>query len=115
MSGQLEFWGAVIAMAAITYLTRALPFLLSSRSRLMRRLTEGSSMAALGPALLAGIAGAVIVPDMLALQGGAEWLPYAGGLLATALAARRLGNAGLAVIAGVVVYGALLALAGAQA
>src|SRR5690606_9265617 len=115
MSGQLEFWGAVIAMAAITYLTRALPFLLSSRNRLMRRLTEGSSMAALGPALLAGIAGAVIVPDMLALQGGAEWLPYAGGLLATALAARRLGNAGLAVIAGVGVYGAFLALAGAQA
>jgi len=110
--GGLEFWGAVIAMAVITYLTRALPFLLSARSRLLRRLAEGSSLAALGPALLAGIAAAVIVPDVVALQGMAQLLPYAGGLVATALAARRLGNAGVAVIAGVVVYGVLLMLAG---
>jgi len=110
--GGLEFWGAVIAMAVITYLTRALPFLLSARSRLLRRLAEGSSLAALGPALLAGIAAAVIVPDVMALAGPAQWLPYAGGLAATALAARRLGNAGVAVITGVAVYGVLLALAG---
>ncbi|MBO1113369.1 AzlD domain-containing protein [Bordetella petrii] len=107
----LEFWVAVIAMAVITYLTRALPFLLSARSRLLRRMAEGSSLAALGPALLAGIAAAVIVPDIMALRGLPQWLPYAGGLLATALAARRLGNAGVAVIAGVAVYGVLLALA----
>ncbi|HYG41657.1 MAG TPA: AzlD domain-containing protein [Bordetella sp.] len=110
--GGLEFWGAVIAMAVITYLTRALPFLLSARSRLLRRLAEGSALAALGPALLAGIATAVIVPDIMALDGWPQWLPYAGGLLATALAARRLGNAGVAVIAGVAVYGVLLGLAG---
>ena len=113
--GGLEFWAAVIAMAVITYLTRALPFLVSARSRLLRRLAEGSSLAALGPALLAGIAAAVIVPDVMALQGLPQWLPYAGGLLATALAARRLGNAGVAVIAGVAAYGALLALAGLAA
>src|SRR5690606_4598334 len=113
MDGGLEFWGAVIAMAAITYLTRALPFALSARSRLLRRLAEGSSLAALGPALLAGTAVAVIVPDVMALQGMLQWLPYAGGLLATALAARRMANAGVAVIVGVAVYGALLALCGA--
>ena len=62
--------------------------------------------------LLAGIAAAVIVPDVVALQGMAQLLPYAGGLVATALAARRLGNAGVAVIAGVAVYGVLLMLAG---
>lgn len=113
MDGSLGFWGAVIAMAAITYLTRALPFALSARSRLLRRLAEGSSLAALGPALLAGIAVAVIVPDVMALQGMLQWLPYAGGLLATALAARRMANAGVAVIVGVAVYGTLLALCGA--
>ncbi|MBV7484140.1 AzlD domain-containing protein [Bordetella sp. BOR01] len=113
--GGLEFWGAVIAMAVITYLTRALPFLLSARSRLLRRLAEGSSLAALGPALLAGIAAAVIVPDVMALHGWPQLLPYAGGLLATALAARRLGNAGVAVIVGVAVYGVLLGLAGGVA
>lgn len=108
MSGELGFWGAVIAMAVITYLTRALPFLLSARSRLLRRLAEGSSMAALGPALLAGIAAAVIVPDVVALKDLSQWLPYAGGMLTTALAARRLRNTGVAVIAGVVGYGVLL-------
>lgn len=113
MSGAgLDFWAAVIAMAVITYLTRALPFLLSARSRLQRRLAEGSSLAALGPALLAGIAAAVIVPDLMALRGAAEVAPYAGGLLTTALAARRLGNAGAAVIVGVAVYGVLMAAAG---
>ncbi|OZI48863.1 AzlD domain-containing protein [Bordetella genomosp. 4] len=112
IGSQLDFWVAVIAMAVITYLTRALPFLLSSRSRWLRRLTEGSSLAALGPALLAGIATAVIMPDVMALSGVSEILPYAGGLLATALSARRLGNAGVAVIVGVVVYGGLLLVVG---
>ena len=42
----LGFWGAVIAMAVITYLTRALPFMLSERSRLLRHLSrEGSALA----------------------------------------------------------------------
>jgi len=108
IGSDFEFWVAVIAMAVITYLTRALPFLLSNRSRWMRRLTEGSALAALGPALLAGIATAVIVPDVMALSGASQILPYASGLLATALSARRLGNAGVAVIVGVVVYGAVL-------
>ena len=114
IGGELGFWGAVIAMAVITYLTRALPFMLSNRSRLRRRLAEGASLAALGPALLAGIAAAVIVPDILALQGLSQFLPYAGGLLATALSVRRWGNSGLAVIVGVVVYGGLLMLGGTR-
>jgi len=114
LNNQLDMWVAIIAMAVITYLTRALPFLLSSRSRWLRRLSEGSSLVALGPALLVGIATAVIVPDVMALSGVSQYLPYAGGLLATALSARRLGNAGLAVIVGVVVYGAVLWLVGAR-
>ncbi|MFJ0843149.1 AzlD domain-containing protein [Bordetella bronchiseptica] len=63
MTGEsIGFWAAVAAMAVITYLTRALPFMLSTRSRLLRRLSEeGSALAALGPSLLAGIAAAVIL------------------------------------------------------
>ncbi|WP_082247654.1 AzlD domain-containing protein, partial [Bordetella bronchiseptica] len=70
MTGEsIGFWAAVAAMAVITYLTRALPFMLSTRSRLLRRLSEeGSALAALGPSLLAGIAAAVIVPDLVGAQ-----------------------------------------------
>lgn len=113
----LGFWGAVIAMAVITYLTRALPFMLSERSRLLRRLSrEGSALAALGPSLLAGIAAAVIVPDVLdVLDAGAQAAriaPYVGGLVVTGVAARMVSNTGVAVLLGMAGYGVLLALAG---
>ncbi|MGE8689789.1 MAG: AzlD domain-containing protein [Achromobacter sp.] len=109
----LGFWGAVVAMAVITYLTRALPFMLSERSRLLRHLSrEGSALAALGPSLLAGIAAAVIVPDLLeAGEQAARIGPYAGGLVVTAVAARLVGNTGVAVLLGMAGYGVLLALA----
>ena len=109
----LEFWGAVIAMAVITYLTRALPFMLSERSRLLRHLSrEGSALAALGPSLLAGIAAAVIVPDLLAAGDQAANIgPYVGGLVVTAVAVRLVSNAGVAVLLCMAGYGVLLALA----
>jgi branched-subunit amino acid transport protein len=109
----LEFWGAVIAMAVITYLTRALPFMLSERSRLLRRLSrEGSALSALGPSLLAGIAAAVIVPDLLgAADDAARIVSYVGGLAVTGVAARLVSNTGVAVLLGMGGYGILLALA----
>ncbi|CCN19838.1 putative membrane protein [Bordetella bronchiseptica MO211] len=120
MTGEsIGFWAAVAAMAVITYLTRALPFMLSTRSRLLRRLSEeGSALAALGPSLLAGIAAAVIVPDLVGAQAvdgrGAQAVDgrgaYIGGLVVTAVAARLVGNSGAAVILGLAGYGLLLAL-----
>lgn len=109
----LGFWGAVIAMAVITYMTRALPFMLPARSRLLRHLSrEGSALAALGPSLLAGIAAAVIVPDLLdAGTQAARIGPYVGGLVVTGVAARRVANTGAAVLLGMAGYGVLLALA----
>ena len=109
----LGFWGAVVAMAVITYLTRALPFMLSARSRLLRHLSrEGSALAALGPSLLAGIAAAVIVPDLIEAGDQAARIgPYAGGLVMTAVAARLVSNTGVAVLLGMAGYGVLLALA----
>lgn len=105
MKGGLDFWAAVLAMAVITYLTRGLPFMLSSRNRLLRKLSEeGSALSALGPALLAAIAAAVIVPDLWGGQRVAALLPYLAGL-----AVRLSGNSGVAVIAGLIVYGAMLA------
>ncbi len=108
------FWAAVAAMAVITYLTRALPFLLSERSRLLRRLArEGSALSALGPSLLAGIAAAVIVPDLLDAGAAMPGLgAYAGGLAATAVASRLMSNTGAAVLLGMAGYGLLLALSG---
>lgn len=109
MSDQLEFWVAVLAMGVITYLTRSLPFLLSPRNRLLRKLSEqGSGLSALGPALLAAIAAAVIVPDLWGQQQVAQLGPYLLGLAATALLARWAGNSGVAVIGGLAAYGVAL-------
>ena len=106
------FWLAVIAMAVITYLTRALPFLLSERNRWLRRLSQdGSALAALGPSLLAGIAAAVIVPDLIgAGTNGNQVAPYVGGLVVTAVATRLVKNTGIAVLLGMAGYGLLLVL-----
>jgi len=110
MTAELEFWAAVAAMGAITYLTRALPFLLSARSRLLEALSrEGSALAVLGPALLAGIAAAVIVPDLLP-EGAGRPAAYLGGLAITVFAARRWSNTGAAVLLGVAGYALLRAL-----
>lgn len=110
MTGGLDFWVAVLAMAVITYLTRALPFMLSSRNWLLRKLSEeGSRLGALGPALLAAIAAAVIVPDLWGAGQVAQVPTYLIGLAVTALVARLAGNSGVAVIAGLAAYGAALA------
>ncbi len=108
----LGFWVAVFAMAVITYLTRALPFMLSERNRWLRRLSqEGSALAALGPSLLAGIAAAVIVPDLISAGTNANQIaPYVGGLVVTAVAARSVKNTGVAVLLGMAGYGLLLML-----
>lgn len=107
----LAFWAAVAAMAAIIYLTRGLPFMLPPRNRLLARFSqEGSALSVLGPALLAGIAAAVVVPDLLAAAAGAsaaQLAAYLGGLAVTAIAARRLENTGAAVLLGMAGYGLL--------
>jgi len=114
MTEPLSFWTAVAAMAGVTYLTRALPFLLSARSPRLQRLAQGKALAVLGPALLAGIAAAVIVPDVIAAGTDAGRLAaYLAGLAATAGVARRWRNTGAAVLAGLAAYALLRWLAGA--
>ncbi|AZY48398.1 AzlD domain-containing protein [Bordetella avium] len=111
MTSGLDFWVAVLAMAAVTYLSRGLPFMLPPRHRLLRKLAqEDSALSALGPALLAAIAAAVIVPDLWGEQRVAQIAPYLAGMAVTALAARLSGNSGLAVIAGLLAYGGGLLL-----
>jgi branched-subunit amino acid transport protein len=107
----LAFWIGVAVMAAVIYLTRGLPFMLPARSRLLAFFSrQDSALAALGPSLLAGIAAAVITPDLIALPGGAALAAYLAGLAVTAIAARRLGNSGAAVLLGMAAYGVLRAL-----
>lgn len=105
-----NFWIAVFVMMVLTYLTRALPFLLPENIPLLRRLADKDSrFSALGPSLIAAIAGKIVVSDILkAVQGGHGLIDlsiYALGLAATLLALRLVRNAGFAVIAGMVVYG----------
>lgn len=115
----LEFWIALVALAVITYLTRALPFMMSSRAKWLARFSRDDSVfAALGPSLLAGIAAAVVVPDLLGADllgadllgadlSGVEFAPYLGGLAVTAVAVKWTGNTGVAIILGVAAYGGL--------
>ncbi len=105
-----NFWIAVLAMMALTYMSRALPFLLPEDHPILRWLTDKNSpLAALGPSLIAAIAGTVIVPDLLkAAQGNdslADFSTYALGLAATVLTMKYSKNAGIAVIVGMIVFG----------
>lgn len=111
MTGEsIGFWAAVAAMAVITYLTRAAVHAVDAQPPVAAPVGRGSALAALGPSLLAGIAAAVIVPDLVGAQAVDGRGAYIGGLVVTAVAARLVGNSGAAVILGLAGYGLLLAL-----
>lgn len=105
----LEFWIALVGFAVITYFTIALPFMVSWRAKWLARFSRDDSVfAALGPSLLAGIAAAVVVPDLLGADfSGVEFSPYLGGLAVTAVAVKWTGNTGVAIILDVAAYGGL--------
>ncbi len=109
-----NFWIAVLAMMALTYMSRALPFLLPEDHSILRWLSDKNSpLAALGPSLIAAIAGTVILPELLkAAQGNnslADLSTYGLGLAATVLTMKFSKNAGVAVIVGMIVYGLMKA------
>lgn len=105
--GQYEFWVAIAAMAVITWLTRALPFLLMRKSQAFGRLT-GGKFEILGPALLVSMTVVIIYSDLAAGVSYWQMLAYACGLLAAGVCVKRTANSGFAVLAGMAVYGALL-------
>ncbi|RXZ31036.1 AzlD domain-containing protein [Oxalobacteraceae bacterium CAVE-383] len=104
-----RFWIAVAAMASITWLTRALPFLGGQR-RLDALSRPDTPLSMLGPSLLAAICAAVILPDLLHAAENALLPPYLSGLLLTAVFAVLIENAGIAVLMSIFSYGLLLVM-----
>jgi branched-subunit amino acid transport protein len=101
------FWIAVLAIAVVTWLTRALPFFGGQR-RLDDFSKPGTPLSMLGPSLLAAICTVVIIPDLLQAVGNALALPYVLGLLVTAAIACSVKNTGIAVLGGIAAYGIFL-------
>lgn len=107
----LDFWIALVAMAVITWLTRAMPFLMKRRwLDLFSR--PDTPLAVLGPALLAAICAAVVVPELVRLVSTADatLLPYVFGVIGTIVLAATIRNTGAAVLASVGLYGVILYL-----
>ncbi|MBI3525998.1 MAG: AzlD domain-containing protein [Betaproteobacteria bacterium] len=100
-------WLIIVLMAAITYLTRSLPFLLSDRTKIFKWLSsENSLLSALGPSLLVSIAAVTIAPLLSeGFNSGGGALPATCiGLFTTILAMKYSDNVGLAVICGMFFY-----------
>lgn len=107
----VDFWIALAAMAVITWLTRAMPFLMKRRwLDLFSR--PDTPLAVLGPALLAAICAAVVVPELIRLTTGADaaLLPYVLGVAGTVVIAATIRNTGGAVLGSVALYGVILYL-----
>ncbi len=109
-----EAWVAIIAMGAVTFATRSLPFVFK------RNFVEGKSpgkktpLNALGPSLLAAIAVVAIMPDLrdAAVDGVQPFASYLVSLLATLAVLRLSKSAGLALMIGVACYALCLSVAG---
>lgn len=107
--GQTELWLAIAVMAVVTWLSRALPFVLMRKSNIFGRLTSGRFVI-LGPALLVSMTVVVVYSDLQQATGGASVMVYFCGLIAAGVCARLTRNAGFAVLAGMAGYAAALFL-----
>ncbi|MCL2894941.1 AzlD domain-containing protein [Brenneria tiliae] len=107
-------WIAVIGMALITYLTRALPFAIRKKSKANTGERENGSpvLAALGPSLLAAITVVTVIPGLRdAIESGiSSQLSYLVGVVTTLLILRLSNNSGVAVISGVGAYACIFYL-----
>ena len=101
--GHTEFWLAILVMAVVTWLTRALPFLLMRKSNAFGRLTSGRFVI-LGPALLVCMTVVVVYSDLRETSGLAPVLTYFCGLVAAGVCVKLTRNAGFAVLAGMAGY-----------
>ena len=115
MTSGEDMWLAILAMAIVTWLLRALPFLVNRHKpgREGQPLREISPVfAALGPSLLGAITIITLIPGIRQTF-AAGWhgvFCYVAGIVSTLAFLRLTSNAGVAVIAGVGVYALALAL-----
>ena len=98
----------ILALAVITWLTRALPFILLSRTKKKINFSQGR-LQIVGPALLLSTTVVVLsgeVQDLLT-QGSSFWV-YLLSVIAVVLITRWKRNIGLSVLCGLICYGLLL-------
>ncbi len=102
--GHIEFALAILVMALVTWLSRALPFLLMRKSNIFGRLGTGRFVI-LGPALLVAMTVVVVYSDLHTTVSAGPVLAYLVGLIAAGLCVKMTSNAGYAVLAGMAAYG----------
>lgn len=96
---------AILAMALITYATRALPFLLGRDNRLLAWLANPDGpLATLGPAIIAALAAVTILPEARTALASDRWPIFLAATAATLIALRLLKEPGLAVLIGLATY-----------
>lgn len=102
------FLWTILALAVITWLTRALPFFLLSRSKKKINFSQGR-LQILGPALLLSTTVVVLTGEVQELINHAVSLwPYLISVIVVILVTRWKKNIGLSVLLGLVTYGVCL-------
>lgn len=104
-----ELYAAIVAMALLTYATRALPFLLMQKSKILSRLGSGR-FAILGPALLTSTTAVVLYSEVSKAPSHWHIGAYVIAVLTVALALKLSKNIGIAMPSGIVLYGIGLSL-----
>ncbi len=107
MLSQFESWQlalAIVAMAVLTYSTRALPFLLMKKSKWLGRMGSGK-LAILGPALLASTTVVILYAETLKAYKEQDLLPYILAVVSVLMVLKLSKNIGLAMLVSLVVYG----------
>ncbi|NLY34607.1 MAG: AzlD domain-containing protein [Alcaligenaceae bacterium] len=102
-----EYVIAMVAMGVLTYLMRALPFVLMQRSRLLSRLNSGR-FAIMGPALLVSTTTVVLYSGLGAATSWQEGGAYVLAVLILVGVLKAAKNTGLAMLVGMVAYGFLM-------
>lgn len=93
-------WIAVIVIGAVTYLSRALPFLIRFTGKASP--TTKTRLAALGPCLLAGMAAAAFSGEFHAALSSGKMIPLVAGTVLAIVSMGVKRDPGIAAIAGVV-------------
>ena len=92
---------AVMAMAILTALSRALPFLLPDESPIIRFFTaENSPLAPLGGAIIIAMTVVLMLPFFIAPSSHSPLLATLCGIVATIIATVKKVNTGVSVIIG---------------
>ena len=95
---------AIIAMAILTYATRAVPFLIMQKSKWLSRLGSGR-FAILGPALLTSTTAVVVYSEISKAPSAWYIGAYVVAVLVVGIALKATKNIGIAMLLGIVSYG----------